>query len=160
MDAIGVITKLNLIPLPNEGGFYRQTYQSEEMINVRGGRHLASAIYYLVTPEEFSLLHRLSQDETFHFYLGDPVSMIQISENGSLIEFTLGNHIEAGEVPQVVVPKRTWQGTKLRNGGKWSLLGTTVSPGFEFEDMEMGDRYRLMEEFPEHRTKILEFTRQ
>jgi len=71
----------------------------------------------------------------------------------------LGNDLAAGERPQVVVEHGVWQGSRLRPGGAWALLGCTVSPGFEFEDYEPGDRAELMALWPEFAQTIAELTR-
>lgn len=166
ITAQDVISKLNLQPLQDEGGYYRETYRSQMAlpaptygIDGSGERAVATAIYYLLAPTSFSALHRLKSDEVFHFYAGDPVEMIQIDPNGTLRRYTIGSDIFAGHVPQVVVPAGTWQALRLRSGGAWALLGTTVSPGFEFEDFELGDQEKMVQQFPQLRTDILRFSR-
>ncbi len=162
-----IIKKLDLTHLEGEGGYFRQTYKStspelpasEFGLQSSTPRSLATAIYYLVTPDGFSALHRLTSDEIFHFYAGDPVEMVQIDDFGNLKQVTLGSNIMAGQLPQVVVPKGTWQGTQLKAGGKWGLMGTTVSPGFEFEDFELGERDQLIRAFPQLREHIIRYTR-
>ena len=168
MKAEQIIEKLDLKPLPGEGGFYRETYRSEKVdapatifgINSTESRVISTAIYYLVTAESFSALHRIESDEVFHFYSGDPVEMIQIDHNGKLTRHMLGSDIFNGESPQVVVRKGTWQGLKLKNGGAWALMGTTVSPGFEFQDFELGDRDKLTKRCPQHKKEIENYTRE
>lgn len=163
-----VIQKLGLVPLPEEGGFYKETFRSENMniaasiygIRSNGTRVATTAIYYLVTPEDFSALHRVASDEIFHFYAGDAVEMIQIDEGGNLTKHLVGSDIVNGQIPQVVVQKGVWQGLRLKKGGKWALLGTTVSPGFEFEDFELGKRSEIINQFPQHESDIREYTRE
>jgi predicted cupin superfamily sugar epimerase len=82
-----------------------------------------------LTPDTFSALHRLASDEVFHFYLGDPVEMLQVWPDGSHRVVLIGTDLAAGERPQVVVPRGIWQGARLRPGGRFALLGTTVAPG-------------------------------
>lgn len=155
MTADELIKLLDLKPLPEEGGYYRETYRAKPNSD---GRSHSTAIYYLVTPDSFSALHRVPQDELFHFYGGDTVEMIQITERGELSRFTIGRHFEKGEVPQIVVTGSTWQGTRLVGDGKWALLGCTVAPGFEFSDFEVKDRTELVRLFPQHATAIARFT--
>jgi hypothetical protein len=161
-----VIRKLRLEPLPGEGGYYRETYRSPLRTSARnvgimaeGQRSLGTAIYYLVGEQEFSALHRLKGDEIFHFYSGDPVEMVQISPDGRLKRITMGPDIMNGHQVQVVVPAGTWQGTRLCRGGRWALLGTTMAPGFEFTDFELGNREALLSQYPELSNDIVEFTR-
>lgn len=168
ITADDVIKILDLKPLPEEGGYFRETYRSAKVnapasvfgINSNDPRVISTAIYYLVRPESFSALHRIKSDEVFHFYAGDPVEMIQIDEDGNLAEFTIGSDIFNGETPQVVVRRGVWQGLKLKEGGSWALMGTTVSPGFEFEDFEVGDRAQLIKTFPQLSHDIIKFTRE
>lgn len=167
LSAQEVIKKLALAPLPFEGGYFRRTYEngSAELaaqavgIEAAGKRKLCTAIYYLVTPESFSALHRVKSDELFHFYLGDSVEMIQLDANGKLTKHAMGTKLLEGEVPQLLVPRNVWQGLRLRKGGSWALLGTTVSPGFEYEDFELADRKALSEQFPAWRSEIEAYTR-
>lgn len=86
--------------------------------------------------------------------------MIQIDEEGNLSRFTIGSNVLNGEIPQVLVPKGVWQALRLRDGGKFALMGTTVAPGFEFEDFEMGNREELLEMFPQHHDDVMTFTRE
>jgi len=144
-----LITKLGLTRIPEEGGFFRETYRSlQETQTPRGVRACGTAIYVLITPDEFSTLHRVSSDEIFHFYAGSPVEMFQLFEDGLSQKITLGSDVFTGQFPQVVVPAGVWQGTRLQDGGAWALLGCTVSPGFEFADFELADRARLVQRFP------------
>jgi predicted cupin superfamily sugar epimerase len=160
MEEQEVIALLNLVPLPSEGGFYRQTFKSNLEVDVDGYRRAAStAIYFLVTADDFSALHRVKHDEVFHFYAGDPVKMIQISPSGKLSESILGGDLRAGQLPQVVVPRNVWQACRVVQGGRWALLGCTVAPGFEFEDFELGQREDLVDQWPEFRAEIEHYTR-
>ena len=164
VTAEDVIKKLGLKPLPGEGGFYAETHRDEMEVSTDNGspqnRIAGTAIYYLVTPDSFSALHRLPSDEIFHFYGGDPVEMIQITEDGKMSRFTLGSDFMNGQQVQVVVPKGVWQATKLLHGGKWALMGTTVAPGFEFQDLEMADPRVLSERYPSLCKAILSHTRE
>ena len=148
-------TALNLKPLHGEGGFFAESYRSEGTIprsilppDYDGDRAYGTAIYYLLTPETMSAMHRLCSDEVFHFYLGDPVEMLQLHSDGSAEVITLGPDLLDGMRLQVVVPKGTWQGLKLIPGGKFALLGANMAPGFEFADYEAGDRESLLRAYP------------
>jgi predicted cupin superfamily sugar epimerase len=152
-----LIALLDLRPLPREGGWYRETYRSRAQLPaaVLGPRYTAAraagtAIYYLLTPGTFSALHRLPGDEVFHFYLGDAVEMLQLgpapSDSGRLV--TLGPDLFAGQQVQAVVPAGVWQGSILKAGGAFALLGTTMAPGFDFADYEAADAARLRADYP------------
>jgi predicted cupin superfamily sugar epimerase len=162
-----IIQKLGLAPLQGEGGLYKETYRSKIMLDAHalgiaksGQRHAGTAIYYMVTENDFSALHRLKGDEVFHFYAGDAVEMVQIAQDGSLKRIVLGSDILADQTFQAIAPSGVWQGTRLAKGGKWALLGTTMSPGFDFADFELGKRKHLIEQFPTHAEAIKRFTRE
>ncbi len=159
-ELTALIARLGLEKLPEEGGLYRETYRCQQtMATPQGERPCCTAIYYLVTPEEFSALHKVASDEIFHFYAGDPVEMFQLWEDGEAQTIVLGTDVLGGQFPQVVVPAGVWQGTRLQDGGAWALLGCTVSPGFELADFEAGDRQTLTQRFPHRATELARFTR-
>jgi predicted cupin superfamily sugar epimerase len=189
MKAEEIIRLLHLKPLPVEGGYYAETYRSDVIIeppslpgrytrrgkSANGGadptgrstRAAGTAIYYLLTPDTFSALHRLASDEVYHFYLGDPVEMLLLRPDGSGAVITLGPDIAAGMHVQFTVPGGVWQGSRLRAGGppkggvasEFALLGTTMSPGFDPADFELGRRDELVRAFPAHAEKIRLLTR-
>ena len=103
-------------------------------------------------------MHRLQSDEIFHFYLGDPVEMLQLSPDGTGQTVVLGSDLRVGMQPQVVVPRGVWQGSRLVAGGKFALLGCTVAPGFDFADYEHGRRTDLIRLYPQFREKIVALT--
>ncbi len=149
LDAEYIIKKLALKPHP-EGGYYREIYRSEEKINSHalpkrygGDRNFSTSIYYLLKEGEYSKLHRLKSDEIYHFYLGASVEIILIYPNGKIETRILGNNLERGESLQIIVPKNVWQGLRLIGNGRFSLMGTTVSPGFDYNDFELGDEEKL-----------------
>ena len=157
---------LNLKPHPEEGGFFRETYRSPHMLSkdrlpegYKDERSLATAIYFLLTPDTFSALHRLPTDELFHFYLGDPVEMLQLLPDGSGRTIMLGQDITNGMQLQAVVKKGVWQGSRLCTGGQCALLGMTMSPGFESSDYESGQRERLIATYPQFKNLIRLLTR-
>jgi len=143
-----------------EGGLYRRTYRSDEIIpksalpeRYSTSKRFGTAIYYLLTPDTRSALHRLPTDEIYHFYLGDPVEMLQLHPDGTSEIIILGPEIGKGQKVQVVVPKGTWQGSILMEGGRFALMGTTMSPGFDFSDYEPGD-ISLAEKYPSRKEMI------
>jgi uncharacterized protein len=139
-----IIKKFNLTALENEGGYFTETYRSGEIILKEGlppryksKRNFSTSILYLITPDNFSALHKVSSDEMFHFYLGDQVLMLNLFGDGTGQVIKMGSNIFSGEQVQCLVPKNAWQGARLADGGKFALLGTTVSPGFEYEDFKL-----------------------
>lgn len=152
--------RLQLEPHPVEGGFYRRTYTSADTMQLpRGDRAQGTAICYLLEAGTFSEMHILVSDEIFHFYLGDPVEMLQLHPNGSSAVFTLGPDLAAGQHVQLVVPAGVWQGTRLTGNGKFALLGCTVTPGFDFADYRSGSYDELSARWPTEAKLIKSLTR-
>ena len=166
LTADQIITLFNLKPHPEEGGYFVETYRSSEILSekalpsrYRGIRSFGTAIYYLLTPETFSAIHRLQSDEVFHFYLGDPVEMLQLWPDGLGKVTTIGSDIVNGMQPQVIIPRAVWQGARLIKGGRFALLGTTVSPGFDLADYESGRRDELVKSYPQYQHLITALTK-
>jgi len=166
MTADEIKTLLRLEPHPVEGGWYRRTYTSSVGVALLGGvRPYGTAIYYLLEEGTFSEMHVLTSDEIFHFYLGDPVEMLQLLPDGSSNVFTLGPDLGTGHHVQLVVPAGVWQGTRLiddvkTGGGKVALLGCTVTPGFDFADYRSGKYEELAAQWPAQAARIRRLTRQ
>ncbi len=149
-----LIKRLELVKHP-EGGWYRETYRSEESIQVAalsdrftGDRSVCTAIYFLLQSGEISALHRIKSDEIWHFYSGVPLTVHVITPEGTCYPLLLGPDALAGEAFQRVVPAGCWFGAVVHQEG-YSLVGCTVAPGFDFADFEMGCRERLLKQFPE-----------
>lgn len=158
MTAERLIQLLDLRPHPEEGGFFRETYRAERSFEpggpFEGRRSEGTAIYYLLTPDTYSAMHRLPGDEIFHFYLGDPVEMLELRPDGSSEIVLLGPDLET-MTPQHVVAGGTWQGSRLVVGGAWALLGTTMAPGFDYADY-VGGTADLLDDHPSRRAMIAE----
>ncbi len=151
---------LHLEPHPVEGGWFRRTYTSPESVNLpRGMRAQGTAIYYLLEAGTFSEMHVLQSDEIFHFYLGDPVEMLQLHPDGRSAVLTLGGDLSGCQHVQLVVPSGVWQGTRLVDGGKVALLGCTVTPGFDFADYRSGNYAELKAKWPAEAERIRKLTR-
>jgi len=156
---------LNMHPHPIEGGYFAETYRGAPVIpqsllpGYPADRAISTAIYYMLTPDTFSAMHRVRGDEMFHFYLGDPVEMLQLKPDGTGEVLVLGQDIATGMRLQHNVPGGVWQGSRLRHGGKYALLGTTMAPGFEYQDYETGKRQELLARYPEYTQLISSLTR-
>ncbi|HTA40746.1 MAG TPA: cupin domain-containing protein [Candidatus Acidoferrales bacterium] len=138
-DIEQLVETLRLRPHP-EGGFFAETYRSARNA---GDRSLSTAIYFLLTAENPSRMHRVASDEIWHFYRGDPLEMLQIHPDGSSETIAIGTNVAAGQRPQVLVPAGMWQGVRVAAGGRYALVGATVTPGFDFADFSLGDRAAL-----------------
>lgn len=147
LSAERVINLLGLEPLPEEGGYWVQTVRNS----------LSTAIYYLLTPEGFSAMHRLQASELYHYYAGDPVRLLLLHQDGGVTEPVIGPDIEDGQRPQVLVSKGVWQGSSTL--GDWSLLGTTMAPPYSDEIFDLGDREKLLKVWPGAKKRIVALTR-
>ena len=149
-----------------EGGYFRETYRSEESLTAEslpdrfgGQRSLATSAYYLLAGDEFSAFHRLKSDEVWHHYAGHELTVHVITRNGEHLALHLGRSPENGRPPQIVVPRGNWMAAELDTPGTFALLGCTVAPGFEFADFELGHRTELCRLYPQHRGLIEALTR-
>lgn len=124
---------------------FRRTWQSRQELN---GRPMGTAIYFLLTANSYSHLHRLPADEVYHFYLGDPVELHLIDPCGQVHRIVLGTDLANGQVPQAVAPAGWWQGSRVVPGGQYALLGTTMSPGYADEDYEHAGADALKTQYP------------
>ncbi len=165
--AARIIKLLGLKPLRPEGGCFRETYRSRESIparnlpaRYRGKRAQSTAIYFLLTPHTFSAMHRVRSDEVYHFYAGDPVELLVLPPGKRGAAYVLGNDLTGRQRPQLVIPRGAWQGARLAKGGAWALLGTTVAPGFDYADFELGRRAALARSHPAHAKLITALTRE
>lgn len=147
-----------------EGGYFRRTYQADhrEMLDTVGGpRYLMTSIYYLLTEQSpVGQFHFNHSDIVHFFHLGDPIEYSMIHADGSLETLVMGNDILAGQHLQMHVPGGIWKASRLLEGEHgFGLISEAVSPGFDFADMEMGDRRKLIAQFPQHRMLIEKLTR-
>jgi uncharacterized protein len=166
-DAAFWIAHLGLEPHP-EGGWFRETYRAGESIGAAalparfgGTRAFSTAVYFLLTAEAFSALHRIRSDELWHFYAGDPVTLtiLDADGRGSRTIARLGVDPEYGEAPQVTIPAGSWFGAEVVPPGRFALVGCTVAPGFDFADFELGTRAALVACYPQHRADVERLTR-
>ena len=81
-----------------------------------------------------------------------------INPDGRAETKILGTDIYNNQTPQIVVPQNTWQSSRLVEGGKFALLGCTVSPGFEFADYQHGNRTELIKQYPNLKQQIEKYT--
>eukprot|EP00938_MAST-03A_sp_MAST-3A-sp1_P002747 g2747.t1 len=155
-----LVKKFNMKAHP-EGGFYAETYRSPHKVKSSYGERSAStAIYFLITPGSVSRLHRIKADEVWHFYLGGPMTVLELNESdGSMKKTVLGSNVlSSSETVQYTVKANTWFGSYPNPGTSFSFVGCTVSPGFEFEDFELASRSALVAKFPKYKDEIHKLT--
>lgn len=130
MTADELITKLKLAPHP-EGGWYRQTWVADGP-----ERPCGTCIYFLLREGEASHWHRVDATEIWHFYAGAPLVLsLSPTDAGPATDYLLGPDLGAGQSPQIIVPENHWQAARATTG--WTLVGCTVSPGFQFDGFNL-----------------------
>ncbi|KAF9881553.1 3-methylitaconate isomerase [Colletotrichum karsti] len=131
-----VVKKLGLIP-NEEKGYYVQTFQDPDTNSQN--RSLSTAIYYLLEGSVGpSIWHRVDAAEAWHYYAGAPLTLsLSYNDGKPLKNVSLGPDIFAGQQPQYVIPKSQWQ--RATSHGRWTLVGTTVAPGFVPSGVELAD---------------------
>lgn len=141
--------------IPLEGTLYRRTYTSSREFS--DGLPLGTAIIamYCREPESSSAFHRVSRDETWHFYKGDPFSLFLLYEDGRADEIVMGPDVLAGQRVQFTVPAGVWQAGCLLPNSEYALFGCTVTPGFTGDCFESGIREELLEKYPGQKDIIL-----
>lgn len=149
-----------------EGGYYKETYRSTEGVlkaslpdRFGGDRSFCTGIYFLLQKGEFSAFHRIKSDEMWHFYYGSPLNVYVINTKGKLEVLKLGDNFDKGEQFQAVVPAGSWFASAPADEGSFSLVGCTVSPGFDFADFAMAKKEDLIQQFPQHKEVISKYCR-
>jgi predicted cupin superfamily sugar epimerase len=148
-----------------EGGWFREVYRSNETIPHRslptrfaGDRPFSTAIYFLLEETEVSVLHRIQQDEVWHFYDGGRLTIHNFDTEGSYSKGTLGRCVDDGDRLMFIVQAGTLFGATVETSD-YVLAGCTVAPGFDFKDFEMPKRRDLLKQYPRHREIIKRLTR-
>lgn len=164
MNCNEIIKNLDLTAHP-EGGYYKENYRSEGLINAsnlwqgaKGNRNYSTGIYFLLEKNQFSAFHKIKQDEMWHYYMGSTLLLHTIDSNEKYEIIKIGKNIEKGEILQYVVPANTWFASEVMNKNDFILCGCTVSPGFDFKDFEMPSRKELISLFPKHSEAINSLT--
>ena len=140
-----------------EGGWYSEVYRSPLSISksslppgFNGDRQFCTHIYFLLEKGNFSAFHRIASDELWHFYQGDPLVIFEIDQQGNMIEHVLGNDPTKNQQLFCVIKAGNWFASRPAMDSEFSLVGCTVSPGFDFHDFEMAKENELLNSFPQH----------
>ncbi|MED6171014.1 hypothetical protein PIB30_036773 [Stylosanthes scabra] len=177
LKASEIAVKLNLQPHP-EGGFYAETFRDESIHlsksqlppQYKVDRPVSTSIYFLLPSGSVSRLHRIPCAETWHHYIGDPITVVELHEKDATVKFThIGSNLNDNQVPQYTVPPNVWfgsfptgdfkvspEGTSFLRGEEakdverhYSLVGCTCAPAFQFQDFELAKRSELLSRYPQ-----------
>ena len=151
-----LVTKFNLQAHP-EGGFYSETYRSDQL-TASQNRNLVTCIYFLLTSENVSNFHRIKSDEMWFFHEGSSLTVHTLDPQNGHLQHAVGNEIQKGQTPQLVVPKNTIFGSSVTDENSYSFVSCVVAPGFDFNDFELFSRKVLLEEYPESESIIRQLT--
>ncbi len=164
-----LVRHYNMERIPHEGAWFALRWVSGTRVPAsalpirQGGtaRSAGNAIVALVTREDFSAMHRLRTDETWHFYGGDAAELWLLHPGGRVERVRFGADVLGGESPQVTVPAGTWMGARPAKDGEeaYSFFGCTLAPGFDPDDYEPGCRDELQAGWPEAAEAIAALTR-
>ncbi|MEM1122165.1 MAG: cupin domain-containing protein [Bacteroidota bacterium] len=143
--------------IPVEGTLYKSTYVSP--VKHQGVPIVTSIIgMYCHNPFSASYFHRLTQDETWHFYGGDAFELYLLFPNGQTEIVVMGPDFSAGQRLQFTIPALVWQAGKLTNQGDYALFGCTLAPGFTGDCFEGGTFEQLIKQFPAQKKLIEELS--
>jgi predicted cupin superfamily sugar epimerase len=136
-------------------GFVRVTFISEKWIAAGGlpppfaeGRPVGSALYFMVTPDAHVRLHRIRNDQLYHYYLGDPIEVLMLRADGTSGRAIVGPDLRSGQRVQLLIPGNTFHTARIIGGRRWFLGASTEWPGVEPADVEIGDVDALAEKYP------------
>lgn len=148
--ADSIIRKLEMKPVPGEGGCFVRVYTAGKAGETVSGRNAATSILYLLRGGDCSRWHKLLVDEIWMYHAGSAARQLLLFPDGSWSERRIGPDLFAGEVPQSVIPAGTWQSTVLEDRAEqsWGLFGTVCIPGFEYEHYTGGSGAELMKQYP------------
>ena len=165
LRADDVIRLLNLQPHPIEGGHFRETHRSDLTLPGsalpahRDERSTSTGIYYLLTAGAVSEMHRLPGDEIFHYYSGYPLETLLLYPDGHGEVRVLGTDLTNGQEPQLTIPAEVWQGSTPATGPHgYTLIGSTMAPGFDYADYCSGTREPLVAKWPAFAERIHRLT--
>ena len=149
-----------------EGGYFRQTYKApnSKLISTPSGERVTmTSIYYLLThAAPIGHFHKNQSDIMHYFHAGDPITYYLIFPCGRLEEHILGANITLGHKLQLAVPGGVWKASTIAtdcNEQGYGLIGEAVAPGFEYEDMVLGETQKLITAFPQHEKLITALSR-
>jgi uncharacterized protein len=176
--AAEIAAQLGLEPHP-EGGWFRETYRAAEAVaTTRGTRAAATAILFLVTAASPSRFHRLASDELWVYQAGLPLELITLEAGGMARARVLGDPgARRDAMPQALVPAGAWQAARIAPAANerseersslldrtpardrsWTLVSCVVTPGFVYEDFELGSRDALTALCPDEAELIAALT--
>ncbi len=143
-----------LEPMGTENVLFTQNYLSEETLNCGHPKYTGIVALLTDSPDSYSDMHKLSNDEMWHFYLGDALEILLLYPDGEDELVLMGQDVLNGEKLQFVVPAGVWMGARVRPGGEYSVFGNTMAPGFLQSDFQAGQADALSKQWPQQESLI------
>ncbi|MBV9567552.1 MAG: cupin domain-containing protein, partial [Hyphomicrobiales bacterium] len=106
------------------------------------------ALYFMVTPIAPVRLHRIRNDQLYHYYLGDALELLLLYEDGTSKRKVIGPDLRGGERTQLLIPGNTFHAARLLERGRWFLGASTEWPGVIPADVEAGNVEELAAKYP------------
>lgn len=156
-----IIEKLHLVPLIGEGGMWARVYASDEYVKANefigrdSDRPICNTIYFLLTNNSFSSMHKLKSDEIWYYHMGPSLKMLLINEDGTSSIKILGPNIDKGERPQIAIKRGTWQGATMIEDGEYTLVSTSEAPSYCDSDYTLGTYDELKDFVKEDEIELL-----
>jgi uncharacterized protein len=148
---------LNLLKLEANAtcGFVQLTFVSDQSVTAgvlpppfAAVRPVGSALYFMVTPGAPARLHRIRNDQLYHYYLGDPIEVFMLHADGSAERVIVGPDLRNGQQVQLLIPGNTFHTARLIGQGQWFLGASTEWPGVVPADVEIGNVEALAGKYP------------
>ena len=172
MNPKQIIDWLKLEKNEAEGGYFTSTFHSSVDIKSKelngfsktpSKISICDSIYYFLDSTGCSVMHKVTGDMIYHFYSGDPVEMLLLYPEGKGFPnrdevCIFSNNLGAGGLPAKVIPGGTWLGSRLVAGGDHALMGVTLAPGFNPADYFIGERSKLIKQYPQQKARITALT--
>ena len=145
-------------------GYVRVTFISKHKVAAGGmqapfadGRPAGSALYFMLTPQEPVKLHRIRNDQLYHYYLGDPIEVLMMLQDGSTELHIVGPDLRKGHKVQLLIPGGTFHTARIIGERRWFLGASTEWPGVEPKDVELGNADALAAKYPKVAAEIRSF---
>ena len=156
------INALNLKPLPL-GGYYVESLNATTKVQPldssgRQVRDAYSVIYLLLRGSDINAWHKMKSGETYFHHLGSHIILHMIHEDGRYETKIIGDPLRDNKARfHCHVPKNVWFALELEDKSGLCVFSEAAGPGFDYEDLEIGDSNKMIEMFPQHKEIIEKF---
>ncbi len=93
-------------------------------------------------------LHRIRNDQLYHYYLGDPLEVFLLHGDGAAERIVVGPDLRAGNRVQLLIPGDTFHTARVIGRRRWFLGASTEWPGVVPADVEIGNVDAIAAKYP------------